>query len=760
MSRYYANYGQYLGAQRCCDFRGQGPHGPTGPTGESAIGQRGHTGPTGPSVTGPTGRSCKGDTGPTGPAGPAGGPTGPQGVTGPAGVAGPQGDTGPTGVAGPQGVTGPTGVAGPQGVTGPTGLSPFSYATETVFIQGTTGVSGFTGTYSGIKYTGDVIIDGSLNVTGGIDPTYIITYSGVTGQYCKMSDRQIIVNNSVVGSFPSFNVETLTLNSTSSNTSSVLYEERYNLRQSSTGTFYRVGYFGNNNINLKTEYARTQISIESILSSNPKGRIDFNVNNGSGPTPINYLSLNGNTQLININNSDLNLNSNDITAVSTIQTPTGNYYLKGVNEYYTLPSYNSPTAVEDKLRWVGVNLGKQPNWVQATSINDFTGTVENITASWYSFAGAWWVGTESGNVYYTYDGGVSWTLFFAFGGRINCFQDYQGGNFLAVGGQFTGTYNYLASINNGLSVFDLTAGSSGLNGEVKCFWNNGSNNCLYIGGSFDAFFGSSGQSYKFYTYDYNISSFYTFNNSVGAGFTSGDVLSITQDIYNSNYIIVGGSFTSEDIGSGALSIPYIFTYQTTLGYDVSSYFGIGANLNSQVNSVIPYSSGVLVGGTFTNPLTSMSWTDNYGIYMTWNGSNWDLNNYLFSPPNPITKIIYISSTGEFFTITDAGSSDTLYKGTLQTPALPVGNRWNNIAYNGSLTLYATNAQTTAGFLYYQLDQSVGVSIIASGGQTFNTDGGSNFTTCYMTNVNSSFEMIYRSATNNWYVISRNSCNFS
>ena len=47
MSKYYANYGQYLGAQRCCDLRGQGPQGPAGPTGPSALGQRGFTGPTG-----------------------------------------------------------------------------------------------------------------------------------------------------------------------------------------------------------------------------------------------------------------------------------------------------------------------------------------------------------------------------------------------------------------------------------------------------------------------------------------------------------------------------------------------------------------------------------------------------------------------------------------------------------------------------------------------------------------------------------------
>ena len=77
MSRYYANYGQYLGAQRCCDLRGQGPQGPAGPTGPSAIGQRGFTGPAGESYTGPTGRGCRGPTGP------GGGPIGPTGATGP-----------------------------------------------------------------------------------------------------------------------------------------------------------------------------------------------------------------------------------------------------------------------------------------------------------------------------------------------------------------------------------------------------------------------------------------------------------------------------------------------------------------------------------------------------------------------------------------------------------------------------------------------------------------------------------------------------
>lgn len=69
MSKYYANYPQYLGAQKCCDLRTQGPVGPQGATGPAGVGERGWTGPTG--------------------------------QIGPIGVAGPRGETGPTGVTGP-----------------------------------------------------------------------------------------------------------------------------------------------------------------------------------------------------------------------------------------------------------------------------------------------------------------------------------------------------------------------------------------------------------------------------------------------------------------------------------------------------------------------------------------------------------------------------------------------------------------------------------------------------------------------------------
>ena len=66
MSKYYGNYSQYLGAQRCCDIRVRGEQGPAGPAGPASIGPVGNTGPSGISYTGPTGRGCKGATGEAG----------------------------------------------------------------------------------------------------------------------------------------------------------------------------------------------------------------------------------------------------------------------------------------------------------------------------------------------------------------------------------------------------------------------------------------------------------------------------------------------------------------------------------------------------------------------------------------------------------------------------------------------------------------------------------------------------------------------
>jgi len=573
--------------------------------------------------------------------------------------------------------------------------------------------------------------------------------AGTSGKTTSVADGSIIVNNNTGGTV----TPAITLNQTGT-AGGVLVEEIYNQRTATTGEFNRMSFYAKSSTGAKIEYARIHQNAPSITMGATRGRLDFDVN-VSG-TSSNYLSLNGSSGTVEINNSTLNLNSNSIVGCSNISTPPGNFYVKGVNEYYSSPSYSSPTILEDKLRWVGVSLGKQPNWVQDVGVSSFPGTgVENVTASQYGFNGCWWVGTDLGNVYYTSDGGATWTLQGSYGGRINCFETYSSGSYMAVGGAFNTSYQYLFAIDSGFGSFDMTSGSNGLNAEVRCFYNNTANFCLFIGGSFDAFNGGSSFSLKFITYDYGSSNWYPFSNSSGSGFTGGDVYSIARDSSTSLYV-VGGNFTNVTVSGFSSGLSYLFTYQTSMGYDVSSYFGIGASLNNPVYSVLPYSSGVIVGGSFTNPLVYPSWTDSYGIYITWNGTNWDLNNIPFyQPQGPITQFIYISTTGDYFTIVDSGSFDTLIKGSIQMPNIPVGSRWNCIVYNGSNTCYATNNQPSAGFVFYNLNQSTALTITASGGQTFNTYGNLGLTNIIMYGAGSSFEFIYNISSNSWWVIALN-----
>jgi hypothetical protein len=331
---------------------------------------------------------------------------------------------------------------------------------------------------------------------------------------------------------------------------------------------------------------------------------------------------------------------------------------------------------------------------------------------------------------------------------------------MAVGGDFTGgTYNYLFGIQaTGYSSFDITPlSNNGMNASVYCLYNNGFNSCLYIGGAFTDVYNAFGGTYqKWVTLDYAGNIFYTFSNTSGNGFFSGDVFTISQDIYNSNFIIVGGSYTNIQSNGNPITIPYLFTFQTTSGFDVGSYFSIGTVLNAPVNSVVPYSSGVLVGGQFTNPLMSPTWTDNYGIYIVWNGSSWDLNNYLFSPSSSISFITIIATTGVFYT--NVGGA-TMYADTSQYLPIPIGSSWECVAYNGSNTLFATNAQTSAGFLFYYYDQNVGITI-NGGGNVFRNQSSSVSTNCLLTNINSAVEMMWNSSLNCWFVVSQEGCSFS
>jgi hypothetical protein len=304
MSRNYANYSQYLGAQRCCDSRGPGPVGPQGPTGPGSVGPIGNTGPAGESITGPTGRGCRG---PTGEPGPAGGPTGAaSSVTGPTGA---QGEQGPTGE---QGFTGAA-----SSVTGPTGGTPW---TPTNFGVGITG-------YTGIGYTGDVMVFGKLYVEGGIDPTYLALTpqpSGPTGFTNpvwvdisgNLRSEQIYISRSATGGAAN---PILRMENTNA-TGSVAMEVYKNKPTAGVpgDILFTQSVFGKDSGNAKQEFTRIAHTLRASTSGLEDGSIEFGCFvDGSFN---NFLQINGNENEINVlKNLDLSGNS--------IRTTTGNIEL-------------------------------------------------------------------------------------------------------------------------------------------------------------------------------------------------------------------------------------------------------------------------------------------------------------------------------------------------------------------------------------------------------------------------------------------------
>jgi len=595
------------------------------------------------------------------------------------------------------------------------------------------------------------------NITTATAKTSLVVNDAIVGQNATLTTQNLTINNA--GLTPA-----LTLNQSGVG-SGILYEEMYNQRTAITGEFNRMGFYSKSSTGAKIEYARIKADAPVITSGSSRGRMDLGVQQGSGI--VNYLTLNGQVGSVGLGAS-LDCNSNDITECNSITTPLSNTYSKEqvvyLNANTTAP--NSGFTLESNLRYTAFNLGKVPEWIQAPAVtpNGFVAGVENITASYDTWDGKFWVGTDVGNVYYSSDGGVNWTIQGSYGGRIRVFCPYNSASVMAVGGDFSSvSYNYLVGINNsggGYSSFDITAGLTGMNAPVYALYDNSINVSLYIGGAFDDFFGILGSlNPKWVTLDYNTSIFYPFSNNAGNGFFGGDVLSISQDTLNSGHVLVGGSFTSLTANGNTYSVPHLITYSTGTGYDLTGIFFIPTTLNGVVNDVLPYSGGIMIfGGAFTNPLVSPTWTENYGMAIYWNGTNWEESNYPFiNPLAPISWITHFPNIGVFYT--NVGGNTIWANGVEYVPNIPTGSAWECVAYNGSISLFATNNQSGVGFLFYYYDQAVGLTI-TGGGNTFNSINGSNFTNCFLTGLNSAVEMLWNSTLSKWFVISQQGCSFS
>jgi len=568
----------------------------------------------------------------------------------------------------------------------------------------------------------------------------------------KASGSVVVDNN---GGGTSTASSAVVLNQVSA-TGGILTEEVYNQRTATNGSFSQKSFYAKNSGGGKLECARISAVAENITSN--RGQLDFAVA-GSGGTISTYLSLSGNNNHINANRN-IDMNNNNITSCDTIETTITNYYSKQITPVVLNAHTTISSNVEPFVRYNAFNAGRTATW-DNSNIADFSSAgygIENITASIWSYnGGAWVVGTEVGNIFYTYDTGTTWTFVGGLGGRINCMTMYNSNSNVAIGGQFSGgAYQYLCGLNSSWTLFDLTPSLGGLNGAVNCIFDDQSHfGLLQIGGAFTDFNGGSGSFYGFVVYNWNTSGFAPLNNYSGGGFTGGEVKSIVYDS-GSGFIVVGGTFATEDIGSGSIGIPYLFTFQTPDGIIVSSYFSAGFIPNNPVNSVIlyPSGSGLLVGGDFNNSAGIGSCNTNYGVRISWSGSSWDLNDYpIYNPSNNISSIFYNSYTGVYYTIENGNS---IRSDAIQLPAIPVGSSWTCILYNGSNTLFATNAQSTAGFLLYALNNSL-VIVVNSPTFPINTYSGV-YTNINLQGFGSAVECMYISGA--WWVVSQVGCSFS
>jgi hypothetical protein len=323
------------------------------------------------------------------------------------------------------------------------------------------GIAG--GGYTGTGYTGDVLVFGNLLVTGGIDPTYLALTPQASGpagfinplwvdsvnqnalrsvniliDNTATAKTSLVVDNAVVGANATLTQSNLTINATglsglpsltlnqSGVGSGLLTEEFYNQRTAQIGEFNRMSFYAKSSTGVKTEYARIHQNAPVMTTGSVRGRLDFGVQQGSGI--VDYLILNGQAGSVGLG-ATLDCNSNSIQECNNIQTPSNNNYSKEYPIQYLTANTSTPTggSLENNLRYVAFSLGKTPTWEQATSVttSGFVSGVENITASIPSWDGQFWVGTEIGNIYYSSDGGASWTLQGSYGGRIRVFCPYQ-----------------------------------------------------------------------------------------------------------------------------------------------------------------------------------------------------------------------------------------------------------------------------------------------------------------------------------------------
>jgi len=621
-----------------------------------------------------------------------------------------------------------------------------------------------------------------VNINGSSYPPLVSTptLAQVLVSGNSANDSSINMNNNNISNIGQVSAQSALLTNSTSNTTltvqstapnATLLTKFYNQRTAVNGEAITLDFKAKNGGiggGAEINYAKIHMDCISTNVNDERGSLKFDVvNTAVVPGVTTYFSCDGNAQQVN-SFKPLNMNTNGISNITDATTYSGSFLAPQKVDMLTANGLVPSTNLDLNMRYIACNTGADATWVDS-GIANFNGSIENVTASYPSFGPYWWVGTENGNLWRSQDAGSTWRLFDNFGGRINCIVGYKGNNLLAIGGNFTGTYNYLAVIDLGDNFNDITNGYNGLNAEVKCVFENLNSKCLYIGGSFTDFNGNPGNiTNAFYTYDYANSNWYSFDNSYGGGFLNisggvGTVNSICKDNGGQGYYIIGGDFYTVSTNSGSQGISYLFTFEPySNGYQISRFFSIGSPLNAPVNALLDFQgNGILVGGDFTSvySVTSSSYFD-YGISIVWNyNSNmWDINPYPFSGSGPISSITQPAVNSGINDVYTIYGGNVIYKNNTSLPPIPVSNVWYCIAWNGTSILYATDAQTSVGFNFYVLNAPTAIDLTS-------VHPIKQYSTISYNNIKllaegSTIELIWNVAKSQWYILSYQGASFS
>ena len=583
-----------------------------------------------------------------------------------------------------------------------------------------------------------VKFDDTILLTNGVDSSYLTkTGLSVTSTLSGTANPLISLNMSTPAG-------------------GILVEKIYNQRTAVTGEFARRAFHAKGSTNVDLEYARLSAHSPVITTGAQKGRLDMAVTvNGTMST---FLSCNANTNHVEIQRP-LHLNSNTILSASSISTQYNNYYGKNSITYYTGDSSFPSTTLEDNLRFTVINQGVPDAVIPLAA--SFPGTWGTITCS-ADFYGYTYVGTKSGNIYFSSDG-VGWNAINdGFNGRVLCMTVFNGELF--IGGDFQstnlGTTAYLIarmdSSNNVFAVNFSNYGSFGFNGASVRTLLASSSGYLFIGGKFYSDSSSAlpvnniaimNSSYDLYCID---------NSSVGGNTgTNGAVNFIAENpSYAPNYFVIGGEFDYFNNSTGTYTANRNVVWKANGAYD--SDFSITpyevVYMNDHALCITQNGSDFYIGGYFSGL--------SYGSYLAtfyWDGSTFQLNNnpYGASPTAPILAVyqnggIYWSqNNGEFF---DAGQS-------IAIAAAPYGSSWSWIYRTswGQLLISTESGMQDPVIAFYFFTSDV-VTLSLTVGEIYN--GASVYTGgIVLYNKGANTELMFQAAYNRFYVLNQLGCGF-